>query len=155
MLPDHTMIRRASAADLPAVHALLERYFNDWSIWERDDPGTLLAIMDNEPQLGFYVAENAGLILGCLLCHTLPQFPGATECKRMYVVPEARRQGLGGRLLEAAERDAAAAGARWMYLDSTEEFATALNLYRRRGYQPCERFNNNPQATLFFRKPLD
>ena len=41
-----------------------------------------------------------------------------------------------------------------MYLDSKDNFDKALAMYRRRGYVACERFNDNPQATFFFRKKL-
>ena len=46
------------------------------------------------------------------------------------------------------------AGMRWMYLDTKPEFATAIALYRRRGYHECARYNDNAQATLFLRKDL-
>jgi hypothetical protein len=42
----------------------------------------------------------------------------------------------------------------WIYLDTGADFAAAQSLYQARGYEPCERYNDNPQATCFFRKRL-
>jgi len=30
----------------------------------------------------------------------------------------------------------------------------AIRFYERHGFERCERYNENPQATLFMRKPL-
>jgi hypothetical protein len=30
----------------------------------------------------------------------------------------------------------------------------AVALYKKRGYVPCDRYNDNPQATLFLRKKV-
>ena len=43
---------------------------------------------------------------------------------------------------------------KWVYLDTNDAFAASVALYRARGYEPCARYNDNPQATLFFRKRL-
>jgi N-acetylglutamate synthase-like GNAT family acetyltransferase len=52
------------------------------------------------------------------------------------------------------EKSAAELGYEWLYLDTTDEMHAAQRLYQRSGYQVCERYNENPQATIFLRKPL-
>jgi hypothetical protein len=56
--------------------------------------------------------------------------------------------------MDFIEHQSLAAGYDWMYLDSKDNFTDAIAMYRRLGYSPCERYNDNPQATVFFRKRL-
>jgi GNAT superfamily N-acetyltransferase len=72
----------------------------------------------------------------------------------MYVRDAWRGRGVAQGLLEAVEAFARERGYEWLYLDTTEEMTAASRLYRRNGYEPCERYNANPQATIFMRKRL-
>lgn len=153
--------------DLDPLCALLDRYYTEWDIWNRDPPSAVLAELQH-PGLGFFfieaVHEHAPAepqlapaerqLAGCVLCRPLPSIEGAIECKRLFVAPEFRGQALATRLMDAAEAAAIRVGCHWMYLDSKDEFSTAIALYRRRGYTDCPRFNDNAQATLFLRKRL-
>lgn len=64
----------------------------------------------------------------------------AVEVKRMFVVPEARGRGIAGALLDAMELQAAASGSHRVLLHTGERQASALALYRRRGYAEVEIF---------------
>jgi GNAT superfamily N-acetyltransferase len=147
-------IRHATPADAAKLHGLLTLYFDEWSIWQRDTPETVISVIYQDPTLGYFVAERDDVLLGCVLCYRLTGIRRASEIKRLYVRPEARGQGLGKLIFETAEQAARSAGLTWMYLDSTNEFTAALSLYHKHGYEPCDRFNVNAQATLFFRKRL-
>jgi hypothetical protein len=57
-------------------------------------------------------------------------------------------------LLVALEQYAQASGYEWLYLDSKDDLKAALRFYDRHGYEPCERYNRNQQATVFLRKAL-
>ena len=146
-------IRRATEADLAPICALLEHYYTEWEIWQRDDEAKTLADLQHS-QLGFLLAEVDEQAAGCVLLRPLPALASATECKRLFVAPEFRGQHLADLLMDAAEAQALAAGLGWMYLDSKPEFAAALAIYRRRGYLECPRYNDNAQATIFLRKSL-
>ena len=78
----------------------------------------------------------------------------ASECKRLYVKPAARGKHIAGGLLDAQEEFARSQGVEWIYLDTHDGLKAAIALYERRGYQRCERYNDNPQATLFMRKRI-
>ncbi|MET9363696.1 GNAT family N-acetyltransferase [Streptomyces sp. NPDC006632] len=67
---------------------------------------------------------------------------GDAELKRMYVVPEARGQGLARRILAALEADARAAGRTRMVLETGIKQPEAITLYRSTGYEPCEKFGH-------------
>ena len=56
--------------------------------------------------------------------------------------------------MQAAEQHARAAGLQWLYLDTKDDLHAAIHFYLSTGYQPCPRYNDNPQATLFLRKQL-
>ena len=155
MTPESVSIRRACESDFDAVRSLLHRYFVE------GDVHVLLAEEDQhlrkalqQAQLGFYVAQYGADLVGCVQLRELHQLSDACECKRLYVLPAFRGQRLSHRLMEFAEEQAAHAGCRWLYLDSKDNFTTAIAMYNARGYTPCERYNDNPQATVFFRKRL-
>jgi GNAT superfamily N-acetyltransferase len=76
------------------------------------------------------------------------------ECKRLYVQPVARGHHIADKLLDAQEDFARNQGLRWIYLDSYDDLKVAIALYRKRGYVSCDRYNDNPQATVFLRKNI-
>jgi len=147
------IIRRAGAADLPAILALLGRYYAEWDIRLCDTPEKT-AVDLAHPQLGFFLAELDGTSAGCVLLRPLPAIPSATECKRLFVAPEFRGHNLAGKLMDAAETHARRIGLDWIYLDTQTVMTTAIALYRRRGYEERPRFNDNAEADIFLRKRL-
>jgi ribosomal protein S18 acetylase RimI-like enzyme len=151
--PSNIVIRRAATADLPTILALLQLYYAEHDIWLRDPEEKTAADLAH-PQLGFFLAEVDGTPAGCVLLRPLPSIPSATECKRLYIAPEFRGQRLAGKLMDAAEAHARHTGLDWVYLDSRADMATAVALYRRRGYEEIPRFNDNAEAAIFLRKRL-
>ena len=66
----------------------------------------------------------------------------AAEIKRMYVAPDARRQGLARLLLRHLEASARDAGAGVMVLETGIEQPEAISLYLSEGYAPVEGFGH-------------
>jgi GNAT superfamily N-acetyltransferase len=79
---------------------------------------------------------------------------GACEIKRMYVVPDARRSGVGRELLQALEDAARELGYRVVRLDTGPRQPSAERMYREAGYRPIDNFNRNPIASFFGEKVL-
>lgn len=100
------------------------------------------------------MAQADARLAGCVLYRVLDGVQNAAECKRLYVPPEYRGGRIATRLMDAIEAAARMAGLEWMYLDSKADFLAAIAMYKRRGYRECARYNDNPQATLFFRKQI-
>lgn len=153
-----TLIRRATADDLPALHALLQHYYQEGDVQHRDDEQSLLATRNQHPY-GFFLTEsspapNSAQIAGCVLLRALDTVPDAAECKRLFVLPQFRGHNLAARLMDTLEATARAASLRWIYLDSKANFQAAIAMYRRRGYTDTPRYNQNLQATIFLRKDL-
>jgi len=147
------VVRRANRDDLTRLSALLERYYNEWDVVQRDAPERIADYLEQPAPFGFVVMEEAGVLIACVLLRALPSMPSAVECKRLYVVPEHRGEGLASLLMDYVE-GFAAGRLDWIYLDTGANFAAAQSLYIARGYESCERYNDNPQAAYFFRKRL-
>jgi GNAT superfamily N-acetyltransferase len=79
---------------------------------------------------------------------------GVAEIKRMYVVPEARGQGLGRRLLEELEAAARELGYARIRLDTGDRQPHAQAMYERAGYHRIDNYNGNPQASFWGEKIL-
>lgn len=76
------------------------------------------------------------------------------EIKRVWISPEHRGSGLSSRLMADLERRAREAGRTEVVLDTNGVLTQALAVYAHLGYEPTERYNDNPYATHWFRKPL-
>lgn len=66
-------------------------------------------------------------------------FAGEAELLTISVLPEARRRGLGARLLAACEEGARARGAARLFLEVAAGNTAARALYERAGYSECGR----------------
>ncbi|MFE1800934.1 GNAT family N-acetyltransferase [Streptomyces sp. NPDC059517] len=67
---------------------------------------------------------------------------GDAELKRMFVIGEARGNGLARRILGALETDARAAGRTRMVLETGNKQPEAIALYASSGYEPCVKFGH-------------
>jgi ribosomal protein S18 acetylase RimI-like enzyme len=133
---------------------LLHEYYEAVHVVQRDTPEKIQSILDDRAS-GMWIAYLAEKAVGCVVLRDLPSIPGAAECKRLYVQPSARGHHIADKLMDALEEFARAQGLSAIYLDSYHDLKAAIALYRKRGYTECERYNDNPQATIFLRKHLD
>lgn len=76
------------------------------------------------------------------------------EIKRMWIHPDWRGLGLGGRLLARLEAAARGLGRSRVVLDTNETLTEAITMYERAGYHPIDRYNDNPYAHHWFAKDL-
>lgn len=147
----------ADPSRITDVGLLLEEYFTTLDIVKRDSPGDIAASLA-DPADASWLAEVDGIPAGYVALRRLDvaglPMGAAAECKRLYVRPAFRGKGIAADLLDAMELHAAEAGFRWIYLDSKDDLRSALRIYEERGYLACERYNDNPQATVFMRKPI-
>lgn len=146
-------VLRASLAHFPDAETLLREYYEAVGVIKRDTPEEIRAFLSDAGS-GLWIAYVDEAPAGCVVLRPLPSIPLAAECKRLYVRPQFRRQGIADRLLDAMEEYAQRIGATFVYLDSKNDLEAAIRIYIRRGYVACERYNDNPQATLFLRRNL-
>ena len=98
-----------------------------------DAPWSAEAFADLLGQAGVVLeGENDGFIL-------IRAVADEAEILTLAVRPPARRQGLGGRLVEAASGRATALGATRMFLEVAEDNVPARGLYRALGFEAAGR----------------
>ena len=149
-------IEAVDPADDRARHCL-RRYFADLD--QRfdtgfDPAGSIPADLDDmRPPAGTFLLATIGsepVGCGALKFHT----GAATELKRMWVDPSARRVGLGRRLLVALEATARAAGSSTIHLETNHTLTEAIAMYRSAGYREVPAFNDETYADHWFEKDL-
>ena len=80
----------------------------------------------------------------------------ACELKRLWVRPQFRGLSLGRKLTESAMQEAKQRGYTAIYLDTVPAaLPAASRLYQALGFEPVERYNDNPVSNVkFFRRLL-
>jgi GNAT superfamily N-acetyltransferase len=110
----------------------------------------------------FWVAESIDdnnrqqqqKIVGTTAVRNLKQFESTCELKRMYVLKEFRRLGLGQKLLDTAIDFAKSVGYSRMVLDSSKTLYAARALYLKKGFIDIPRYNDNYRADVFMERKL-
>lgn len=138
------IFRIAGPADVPALHALIESAFRGESArqgWtheadllggQRTDAAALDAIVADEAQV-LLLAEEDGALHGCVLIADKPE--GRAYLGMLTVRPDLQSAGLGGKLVDEAERLARdVIGARTMEMTVIRQRAELIAWYVRRGY---------------------
>jgi DNA-binding MarR family transcriptional regulator/GNAT superfamily N-acetyltransferase len=135
----------------------LQTYYSELAIRFREgyDPA-VSPVADDEmtPPAGLLlVAYLHGEAVGCGALIFYPDDVGLV--KRMWVAPPVRGLGLGRRLLAELEDRGRSHGVRLMRLETKDELAEAVQMYRTSGYREVTPFNDEPYADHWFEKPLD
>ena len=144
------------AADSPEARDLLTEYF---ALRAASFPGGGYATRSPDPA-AFTRPAGVFLVLrddtdhpaGCGGIRLLDAT--RAEVKHLYVRESGRGRGWGRMLLAALEREARAAGATELLLDTHHTLTAAGTLYDRSGFAETEPYNDNPNATRWYRKPL-
>jgi diamine N-acetyltransferase len=147
---DPITLRAAAPGDAPTIAALAIQVFLDTYATEGVRPDLAREALREyspeafdarlrEPPRRFVLAERGTGLLGFaeLLLQDLPApagGAGGAELVRLYVQPVAQGQGLGARLMHAAEAMAAQAGLPALWLTAWEGNHRALAFYARVGY---------------------
>ena len=135
-------VRRAIAADSPAVAAVVRAVYDEFGFtWE--EAGYHADLRDVEASYAaFYVAEVDSRIVGTA---------GLTErgsLERLYVLPETRGSGAGSALLTAVADEARRHGHNRLEIWSDKRFAAAHRLYERHGARVIgERVHHDPDSS--------
>ncbi len=132
MDPEGIVLREYGEEDLEAIFQLDEVCFTKEFRFDRD---SMRAFAEARNAITL-IAESRGGIVGFVIVH----IERAVAPRRGYAVtldvaPEFRRRGLARRLMKAAERRAAGAGAGWMELHVFTENEGAVRFYEGMGYE--------------------
>jgi GNAT superfamily N-acetyltransferase len=132
---------------------LLAEYYEAVDVVKRDTLADVEGFLRDEGS-GLWIAYVEEIPAGCVVLRPLPSMRFAGECKRLYVRSQFRGRGIAEALLDAMEDYGRVLGLKEIYLDSKDDLTVAINLYKKRQYETCAAYNDNPQATIFMRKVL-
>lgn len=143
----------------PGARFAVGEYFRELDTRFRDgfDPGEGGADDDAvalaPPDGAFVVIMSDRTVVGCGGLQRVDDDTG--EVKRMWIDHDWRGLGLGHRLLARLEGLAADHGRSRIILDTNEVLSEAIAMYQQAGYEPIERYNDNPYAHHWFARELD
>ena len=135
---------------MASYFAELDERFPDG--FDPGDAATTGAAALGPPTGAFVVVRVDGDLAGCGGVQRVDDETG--EIKRMWIHPAHRGAGLARRLLAELEDHVRRLGHRRVVLDTNGTLSTAIALYESSGYQPIERYNDNPYAERWFAKEL-
>jgi aminoglycoside 6'-N-acetyltransferase I len=151
MKKEPVQIRRATRRDIPEWLRLRQR------LWPGNDdeenwPGELRGILSSRRWEAFVAVAQGGNLVGFLEAHLREYAEGCSTSpvgfiEGWYVEEEYRRLGIGGALVQAAERWAIARGCTEMASDALLENNLSRRCHQALGYEEVER-------QVCFRKPL-
>ena len=100
------------------------------------DPTTddLYHLFQKEKSVYFIAEEDSKVLGGCGIYPTDGLPDGCCELVKLYLLPEARKAGLGKRLIEESVAAAKEFGYTKMYLESLPELTKAVSLYEKLGF---------------------
>jgi GNAT superfamily N-acetyltransferase len=147
------LIRKAGLHDLDAAFLIITEYYDAADVIARDSKDEFQRSYFGE-RSGVWLALLDNRVVGCIALRELTESLHSGEIKRMYVQPAHRGHGLAKALLNALEQFAMNVPYDWLYLDSAPGMDTAIQFYQRHGYEPCTRYNDNPQANIYLRKKI-
>jgi GNAT superfamily N-acetyltransferase len=111
------------------------------------DPATF------EPPAGeFLLVIDGDQVVGCGGIRRLA--PERYEVKHLFLHEQTRGKGWGRQLLSELEQRARNFGATEIVLDTNATLEAAGGLYKSMGYESIEPYNDNPNATNWYRKEL-
>ena len=148
--PAAVAIRLANRDDAQTIRALVERAYGRWVplIGLRPAPmdADYAALVDDGDV--FVLAEPE--VVGVLVLR--PTDGGALMVENVAVEPDRQGAGLGPRLLEFAERQAAERDIRELRLYTHERMTENIELYERLGWTEYDRLAEHGFARVFMRK---
>ena len=151
---------RAEAADSPVAQGLLDEYF---AMRAEGFPGGTYRTTYPDPAafvppagVFLVIEDETGTARGCGGIRRLPDGPNGVryEVKHLYMQPSARGLGGGRILLTALEQRAREFGAVDLVLDTHHSLDAAGGLYASSGFESIAPYNENANATRWYRKAL-
>ena len=143
--------------DLEDVDALLKQHFAEMRAGSPPEACHVLPIDGlKDPAIRFFTLRENGDLLGCGALKRLE--PGHGEVKSMRTSNAALGRGVGKALLDHLVATARQEGMTRLSLEtgSTGQFAAALQLYEKEGFEACSPFGNYAETpfTRFFTRAI-
>lgn len=132
-------IRTWQPADRAATAALISSVLAEYRLrWEPTGADQDVLAVEQFYQHGeFWVVEQAGQLVGTAAYYPIHRGQQAVEIRKMYLLPTARKKGLGRHLLQQLEQTIAAQGFQQIWIETASVLSAATKLYEASGYQPA------------------
>ena len=85
----------------------------------------------------FWVVERQSKLVATAAYYPIKRGNNAVEIRKMYLLPEVRRQGLGKFLLKELEKRIGERGFKEIWVETATVLKEAVILYEQNGYQPA------------------
>ena len=85
----------------------------------------------------FWVVERQSKLVATAAYYPIKRGNNSVEIRKMYLLPEVRRQGLGTFLLKELEKRIAERGFNEIWIETATVLKEAVILYEKNGYQPA------------------
>lgn len=165
---------RSVPADAPEVDTLLDAYLDEreatfpsaqGSYSRKRTPAVEFTAPNGVFVVAYDVDDDGSVPVGCGGLRRIPTRPDDDgdpadgddvrfEVKHVYVSPAGRGRGVATAVMDALERTARDLGATSVVLDTNDSLVAAGAMYRSRGYERTAAFNENPNATAWYRLPV-
>jgi GNAT superfamily N-acetyltransferase len=156
---------RESSVDDPDAHALIAEYFDMRAqTFPTGDYSPVFPSPSNfTPPAGVFLVVVEEVVVEEVVvgdtedvgCGGIKRIaPNRYEIKHLWIQPRMQGRGLGRALLDELERRARDFGATEVVLDTNASLVAAGSMYRSGGYHEIAPYNDNPNATHWFRKAL-
>ena len=136
----NTILRPIEEKDNAAIAAIIRAVLTEFNAAKCGtvyyDPTTddLFHLFKKEKAAYFIAEQNGKVVGGCGVYPTAGLPESCCELVKLYLLPEARKAGLGKRLIEESIVAAKSFGYTKMYLESLPELTSAVSLYEKLGF---------------------
>jgi ribosomal protein S18 acetylase RimI-like enzyme len=143
-------LRRATAADLPAIKAIIDAAYAKYLIQMDKPPGPMLR------DYGPSIEDGTTWVTGFPVTAVLTLYPREDHLlvENVAVLPDAQGRGLGRALMSFAEQEATRRGFTRMALVTHEVMTENQALYARLGYSEVERRAEDGYRRIYMEKSL-
>ncbi len=133
------VVRSWRSADRDAAVTVIETVLAEYGLgWEPQGADRdVLAVEEcyGDGDGEFWVVELKGVVVGTAAYYSIDRADNAVEIRKMYLLPIARRKGLGRFLLNALEAVIIQKGIAEIWIETASILREAVILYERSGYE--------------------
>lgn len=101
------------------------------------------------PTGALFIAFYNDVPVGCIALQPLQEVQ-TCEMKRLYVVPDYRKLGVGDALVKILLQEAQSLGYTTMKLDTLERLQAAIQLYQKFGFETVTAYYDNPLPNVVY-----
>ncbi len=101
-----------------------------------------------EPAGGCWIARKGDKAIGCVALRPLKK--SVAEVKRLFVLDEAKGEGIGRKLMEKVIAEARIRDYEELWLDTVSRLEPAIQLYRSLGFKSIDPYNDHAQEDVCY-----